>query len=105
MAVGIGEHMPRRCQEIIFSGHAVQRMFQRGIGTPDIMAVIEHGEIIAEYPEDFPFPSYLLLGWLKNRPIHVVVAVNHENQQCYIITAYIPDKKQWNQDFKTRSKP
>ncbi len=91
--------------KIIFSGHAVQRMFERGIGTSDVLAVIEYGEIIAEYPEDFPFPSYLLLGWVKERPIHVVVAVNYENRQCYLITAYIPDSKQWHANFKTRRKP
>ena len=94
-----------KCQEIIFSGHAVQRMFQREISTPDVMAVIEQGEIIADYPDDCPFPSYLLLHRVHNRPIHVVVAVNYENRQCYIITAYIPDSKQWDTDFKTRRKP
>ena len=64
------------CKEIIFSQHAVQRIFERGIQTNDIKAVIESGEIIADYPEDFPFPSYLILGWVKKKPFHLVIAID-----------------------------
>ena len=34
----------------------------------------EREEVIAEYPNDVPLPSSLLLGFLGNRPIHIVVA-------------------------------
>jgi hypothetical protein len=50
------------CREIIFSGHAVQRMFERAITATDVRAVIESGEIIADYPSDLPFPSSFLVG-------------------------------------------
>jgi hypothetical protein len=97
--------MARNCQEIIFSGHAVQRMFQRGLTTLEVQDVIEQGVIIADYPDDVPFPSYLLLGWIKDRPLHVVLALDGENHRCYVITAYIPDRAQWDADFKTRRTP
>jgi hypothetical protein len=97
--------MPIDCRELIFSGHAVRRMFQRSLTTQDVSAVIAYGEVIAEYPGDTPLPSYLLLHWLKDRPIHVVVAVDKETQQCFVITAYVPDSAQWQADFKTRRKP
>jgi hypothetical protein len=64
------------CQEIIFSQHAVQRMFERGSHTNAIRAVIESGEAIGDYPGDQPFPSCLVLGWLEDRPIHVVIAID-----------------------------
>jgi hypothetical protein len=90
------------CWELIFSGHAVQRMFERGITTDAVRQVIEAGEIITNYPEDQPFPSCLLLGWIQGNPLHVVVAKDEENQECYVITAYIPAPHLWSTDFRVR---
>jgi len=93
------------CKEIIFSGHAVQRLFERGLKAAQVQSIIESGEVIASYPGDQPLPSFLMLGWVKERPLHVVLAVDAENQRCQIITAYIPDPALWNRDFKTRRMP
>ncbi|HEX9883131.1 MAG TPA: DUF4258 domain-containing protein [Desulfobaccales bacterium] len=94
-----------KCKEIIFSLHAVQRMFERGIHTADIKAVIESGEIIGNYLDDLPFSSYLILGWVKERPLHLVIAIDAEQQKCYVITGYIPDASNWDPDFKTKRSP
>jgi hypothetical protein len=80
-------------------------MFERGISTIEVRTVLESGEIIAGYPDDIPFPSYLLLGWVNLRPIHVIVAVDEGNYLCQVITAYIPDSEKWQEDFKARRKP
>jgi hypothetical protein len=40
------------CEEIIYTGYAVTRMFERSIQTSDIRHVIESGEIISDYPND-----------------------------------------------------
>ena len=94
------------CKEIIFSQHAVQRMFERGIQTTDIKIVIESGEIIADYPNDLPFPGYLVLGWVKKeKPFHLVIAIGANQQKCYVITGYIPDPMIWHSDFKTKRSP
>jgi len=42
------------------------------------------------------------LGWLGNKPLHVVVALNEENEDCIVITAYHPDSKHFKKDYKTR---
>ncbi len=93
------------CKEIIFSGHAVQRMFERGLKVAEVQFIIKSGEIIASYPDDRPLPSFLFLGWVRERPLHVVVAVDAEKQQCQVVTAYIPDPALWGRDFKTRRMP
>ena len=90
------------CREIIFSGHAVERMFERRIKPADIRAVIQSGEVIADYPDDFPFPSYLILGVTNSRTIHVVIAIDRQNQRCYVVTAYPPDPDLWSPDFRKR---
>jgi len=94
-----------RCREVKFSGHALRRMFERRISVDDVLAVVASGEVITEYPEDAPFPSYLILGFVRSLPIHVVVAKDKLSETCLTITAYPPDPAQWNVDFKTRRTP
>jgi hypothetical protein len=62
------------------------------------------GELIEEYPDDHPFPSGLVLGFINRAPLHVVVAVDKEVDCCYIITAYQPDSEYFESDYKTRKK-
>lgn len=89
-------------EQINFSGHAVERMFEKRITKNDVVEVIATGEIIAEYPDDRPFPSYLMLGFKNLRPLHVVFAVDEDSQTCHIITVYSPDSSLWSEDFKIR---
>lgn len=89
------------CGRIDFSGHAVRRMFERGIGKAEIVSVIATGVTVLDYPEDNPYPSRLLLGFVGSRPLHVLVA-RGDDGQCYVITCYQPGEALWNPDFKTR---
>ena len=84
--------------KLIFRNHALKRMFERGLVIEDVKHVIETGEIIHDYPEDQPYPSYLLLGWINNMPLHVVCADNESNETI-IITAYSPNPNIWNKDY------
>lgn len=85
-----------------FSGHAIRQMFDRGIKQEDVLAVIRHGEVIIEYPNDKPYPSNLVLGFVRNVPIHVVYAVDERQKTAIIITAYVPDPTTWTDDFRIR---
>jgi len=97
----LGEHWVKN---IVFRVHALKRMAQRRISDEDISGVLETGEIIEDYPDDFPYPSRLLLGWSESRPIHVVVAFDEEKDQAVIITAYEPNDKEWDDQFRRRRK-
>lgn len=92
-------------QTLVFSGHAVKQMFQRRISRDEVKAVLAEGEVIAEYPNDRPYPSYLMLRIVHRRPIHVVAAKDAETQTAYVVTAYEPDLDLWQSDFKTRKQP
>jgi hypothetical protein len=48
---------------VIFSIHANQRMFQRGIGRDAVLAVIVNGEMIADYPDDGRYPRRATASW------------------------------------------
>ena len=90
------------CSSITFSGHAIRRMFARSIDMALVKSTISEGEIIFKYLDDQPYPSFLVLWFDNDRPIHVVVAQNRQDDSCYIITAYIPSEALWEADFKTR---
>jgi len=92
------------CKEIKFSAHAILRMFERQISKDSVIKSIQTGEIIAEYWDDKPYPSFLILGWLNRQPLHVIVAFDESTKLCIIVTVYIPDPNLWENNFKTRRK-
>jgi hypothetical protein len=77
-------------------------MFERGISRGEVAAVIAEGETIAEYPDDTPFPSWLLLGMGEEGPLHVVVAREPQDGACYVVTVYRPGEDQWFPGFRRR---
>ena len=90
-------------RKIRWSAHCLERMNERDISTADVKACIENGEIIEEYPDDFPYPSCLIFGHAsENGIIHVVAGTDYE--YVFIITAYIPNTVKFEPDLKTRRK-
>ena len=77
-------------------------MYQRKISTEEIRLVLQQGTVIEEYPDDLPFPSYLLLAKVNNRPIHVVMAQDLVERKVIIITVYEPDSNKWEDGFEKR---
>ncbi len=82
--------------------HAVERMFQHGIDEEDIRHVLKNGETIKSYPDDTPYPSRLVLGWLDARPVHVVAADDVEGGSTFVITVYEPDLELWESGFRRK---
>ncbi len=64
--------------------------------------VLETGEVIEDYLHDEPYPSALIMGLDEGKPLHVVVAYDTMSRYCMIITAYRPDTKYFEEDFRTR---
>lgn len=74
-------------------------MDQRGITLEEIKQVIYDGDIIEEYPNDKPFPSYLIMGRIRGGfPLYVVLSVE---AKVNIITVHWMDPTKWL-DPKTR---
>ena len=90
------------CEKLIFSRHSVQKMFERKISKQNIRSILDNGEIIKEYPEDTPYPTALILGFIENRPLHLVTAFNKNEKFCIIVTVYEPDKDLWEDNFRRR---
>ncbi|MCD8380062.1 MAG: DUF4258 domain-containing protein [Lachnospiraceae bacterium] len=81
--------------------HAAKRLEQRDILLRDILMCIQTGEIIEQYPDDYPYPSCLILGQsIDKSPMHTVIGMNETD--LFLITAYFPDTDKWENDFRTR---
>lgn len=83
--------------------HVMKRLILRNISQDEILHAIRTGEIIEQYPNDYPYPSCLILGiTIAGKYLHVVCG-NGDNE-VWMITAYYPDPAEWQDDFKTRKK-
>ena len=90
-------------RKLLFLPHAITQMSRpdRMISVQEIRAVVLQGEIIEDYPEDARGHSCLMLGQgSTGRPVHVVCAPKPD--YLAIITAYLPDKREWNWKFTVR---
>lgn len=97
----------RKCFQdgrIIWRQHALSRMLEREISRADVQLTIDEGELIETYPETHPYPTYLVLGYSRGQPLHVVLALDSSKETAYIITAYIPSTAHFSDDFKTRKR-
>ncbi len=99
----------RRCAvSCVFTNHARLEMEgeeQGIISVDDVLQALAAGEIIDEYPDDKPYPSCLVLGRTgSGQPLHVVCAPVIEVGRLIVITAYRPDPKLWDADFKRRTR-
>lgn len=92
-------------RQILFLSHAVRQMSRpdRMVTTTEVRKVIATGVVIEDYPNDPRGSSCLILGrGFEDRPIHVVCSPKPDF--LAIITAYLPDRDEWSDDFKVRTK-
>jgi len=77
-------------------------MFERRIVPEAVFHVIRTGEPLQFYPDDQPYPSWLILGYWGGQAIHIVLARDAESGVCWVVTAYLPDPALWSDDFRRR---
>lgn len=96
------EILQKLCErgKIKWTLHALKRIRERGIKSSDVLEWIKHGEIIEDYPHDRPLHSCLIYGIAGAKHLHSVVS--RDGETLYIITAYIPNLNEWENDYKTR---
>ena len=87
-------------ENYVLTQHSMKRLRERGISIRNIVDAINNGAIIEQYVDDFPFPSCLISGKSESKNIHVVASI--DGDMIYIITAYIPDSRRWEEDYRTR---
>ena len=85
--------------EYIITRHAQRRSDARNISLEEIKHVISTGEIIENYPDDKPYPTCLIQGYVQqNKPLYALCALG---EIVHIITVHWLDPAKWL-DPKTR---
>jgi len=86
------------------SDHADEEANADSLLLDDVLESVLTGEIIEEYPTDWPYPSCLVLGFTGGRePVHSVWAYNAANAWAVLVTVYRPDPRKWT-DWRFRRK-
>jgi hypothetical protein len=88
--------------KLIFRVHAIERMYERGIGIAEIRRTLEKGESLEHYVDEATYPGRLILGQSGKKHLHVVAADNLADEEAIIVTSYRPDRRRWTDDFKRR---
>ncbi len=88
------------CSKFEYSNHCLLRIIERDIAVDDIEIAARNGQIIKEYLDDKPYPSFLILGFVNKKALHVVVA--YFQKKCIVITAYWADETKWEENFKSK---
>jgi Domain of unknown function (DUF4258) len=84
---------------LIFTTHALRRMRLHRIL---VREALRAPVLVEDYPEDGSYPSRLILGWVSNRPIHLVVTDQPVEGHTIVVTVYEPDPEQWEPGFQRR---
>ena len=78
------------------------RFGQRPISRAMILGAADSFEIIEAYPEDKYLPSYLVRADHRGLVFHVRIATDMMGDNVRIVTAYLPDPTQWDEEFRRR---
>lgn len=85
----------------LWKKHALERMMERGISRARVKQAVLECNIIENYPNDYPVPSFLI-ATLTPEPLHVVASYDVSNGILYVITVYEPDLIHFESDYVTR---
>lgn len=88
----------------VVTDHADEEARNDRLTLDEILASVNAGEVIEEYPRDHPYPSCPVFGFNpRGEPIHSVWAYNELTGFAVLITVYRPDPERWV-DWKVRRK-
>ena len=84
---------------IRWSARCLERMQERDISRANVKKCVLEGEIIEDYPDDFPHPSCLIFGYtINDKIIHVV---NYKNSIIVIKNVPCEECEQCGEKYYT----
>ena len=87
---------------VYWTYHVNMRLRSREISRSAIIESLNEYEVIEAYPEDKYLPSYLVWTEYESQIVHVLFAVDLEDGNIRVVTAYHPDPLEWCDGFRRR---
>ena len=86
------------------SQHAEKEREADRISIQELEMALLDCETIEDYPDDPRGPSFLVLGFSEERPIHAVGALRVDPDELLLITVYDPSKNPdlWAEGYRKR---
>lgn len=75
-------------RELLFTNHGEEERMDEGLKASEVIGAILDGELLEYYPDTGRGESCLILGYVNDKPIHVVTGWRGEF--IVIITVYVP---------------
>lgn len=90
--------------EVLISNHGYDELAEDRIMVRDVIASLEEGMVLEDYPDFGKGPCLLLLQYDREaQPIHTVWGIPlGKTTPAVLITAYRPDPDKWSDDFTRR---
>jgi len=103
-SIGIADQIKHAAaKRLLFLPHAVRQMArpERMMTPGEVRTIIEHGELIEDYPRGCP-PAQLPPPWPRKRASEIQVVCSPKEDYLPVITAYLPSEDKRESDQRTR---
>jgi hypothetical protein len=89
-------------ENVFHTDHGESRRQELGLRESQVQEALREGDVIETYPDTGRGPSYLLLHWIGEAPVHVVAA--DKDGFTLIVTVYDPrtEPDEWTDDYSQR---
>ena len=91
-----------RHRRILWTYHVNMRLRARYIPRISIVNAVDTFQLIEANPGDQYLPSYLVLGRTEGDQFHVLFGLDTESDNVRVITAYRPNRDEWDDDLRER---
>ncbi len=90
--------------KIKWSSHALAELTPEDLAVIDIELALRRADVIEDYPHSHRYlPDCLVLIFMPgNKPVHAVIAINENRDFILVVTVYVPNEEEWENDWRTR---